>query len=199
MTLRKGHGKEKGSTRIEVLPPDELPKPLPADPAAQTAPLARREDGTIANSEAAKELGRRGGEARANKKRLLQGLGLANLSAEAAFKPYWDSVQAWVEAQLTETTIAAGGYLGPGPASIIGSAGVALAASRFFSDEAARTGNLQLFISAGRLSETSRQHLLAAYELAVREGKARRETAKTYASLEEIVAQVESEGANNTK
>lgn len=174
MALRKGHGKHKGSVRIEVAPPDEQPEPVPG----QATPLARREDGTIADSATAKALGARGGQARATKKRLLQGLGLANLASAADFKPYWDSVQAWVDAQLEETAHVAGGRLGPGPASIIGSAGVALAASRFFSDKAAETGNLQLFISAGRLSETSRQHLLAAYELAVREAKARKEIEK---------------------
>lgn len=168
MTLRSGHGKGAGVPRIEVLPADELPEPL----SGTAVPLARRQDGTIADSATAKALGARGGHAKASKRALLTGLGLANLDDEDAFRPYWLAVEDWVRAHLAALASVVGGSVGPGPASIVGTAGVQLAASRFFSDQGAKTGNAKLFETASKLGDSSRQNLLAAYELARREGEA---------------------------
>lgn len=177
MSFQKGSG-PKDSPRIRVLPADRLPDPLPAPVPDNSVTVARREDGKIASSEAAKALGRRGGEAKANKKRLLQGLGLANLAHDHNYKKYWDAVQAWVEAQLIETARCGGGYIGPGAASMVGNAGVALASSRYFSDLGAMTLEGHYFITASKLAADSKSQLLAAYELATREGKARAELAQ---------------------
>jgi hypothetical protein len=152
---------------------------VPALVPEDAVPIARREDGKLATSEAAKELGRRGGEAKANKKRLLQGLGFAKLADDSAFKKYWDSVQGWLDAQLVEYAIVGGGRLSPGVASIVGSAGVALAASRYFSDLGATTLEGHYFITAVKLGESSKAHLVAAYELATREAKARSAVAES--------------------
>jgi hypothetical protein len=168
MTLRKGHGKGAGVPRIEVLPPDELPEPLPVS----AVPLARHPDGKIADSATAKTLGARGGFAKSAKTRLLTGLGLAELTDEDAFKPYWLAVEDWVRSHLAALARTCGGMVGPGPASIVGTAGVQLAASRFFSDQGTKSGNPKLFETASKLGDSSRQNLLAAYELARREGEA---------------------------
>ena len=171
MTLRTGHGNGKGEPRVEVMPPDELPDPVPAAP----APVARRQDGTVADSASAKRLGARGGAAKAGRARLVAALGLTKLAGDAAFGPYRDAGDAWTAAHLADLALQAGGEVGSGPSSIVASAGVQLAASRYFSDRAAETLDAAMFSLASSLANASRQNLLAAYELAVREAKARDE------------------------
>ncbi len=169
MALRKGHGTGAGVPRIEVLPADELPAPIPADP----VPVLRRKNGTVADSASAKALGARGGPARVARARLVSALGLVDLDAQAPFAPYRTAGDAFVESHLAELARQAGGEVGPGPSSIVASAAVQLTASRFFSDKAATTGDASLFALASSLANASRQNLLAAYELAVREAEAR--------------------------
>ena len=165
--------------RIEVMPASELPAPLPD----KSAPLARRADGTIANSETARALGARGGFKKATKAKLLTGLGLAELTEEDAFRPYWIAVDDWVRAHLAVLAGMCGGMVGPGPASIVGTAGVQLAASRFFSDMGAKQGNARIFETASKLGNDSRQNLLAAYELARREGEVRKDNIDPHEAL----------------
>jgi hypothetical protein len=171
MALRKGHGKGAGVPRIEVLPADELPAPLPG----KAAPLARRTDGTIADSVTAKALGAAGGRAKHSKAKLLSGLGLADLGETEEFRPYWLAVEDWVRAHLAVLAGMCGGSVGPGPASIVGTAGVQLASSRFFSDRGTKSRDRKDFETASKLGDASRQNLLAAYELARREAEAYRE------------------------
>jgi len=140
------------------------------DPAAS---IERRSDGTVAGSEAARTLGARGGRARAHRARLASALGLRDIADDHAFRPYRDAGEAWAEAQLASLANVAGGEVGPGPASMIASAGVQLAASRWCSDQAADEGDPALFHRASTLANDSRQNLLAAHELAIREAKAR--------------------------
>lgn len=174
MTLRAGHGTGAGKPRVEVLPADELPSPAPETKPEATGPVARRKNGTLADSASAKAIGRRGGLARVQKARLVAALGLAELSEDAAFASYRRSGDEFVRAHLVTLAKQAGGEVGPGPSSIVASAGLQLAASRFLSDKAATEGDAALFQAASRLANDSRQNLLAAYELAVREGKARK-------------------------
>lgn len=171
MALRKGHGNGAGVPRIEVLPPDELPEPKPD----LSPPLARNEDGTVADSNTAKALGRRGGLAKAGKIRLLQSLGLVELAEDAKFKPYQKAAEGFIKLHLSATAPCVGGNVGPGPASIVCTAGWQLAASRYLFDRAAQTGDPKLFHRASMLGNDSRQNLLAAYELARREGDTRKD------------------------
>jgi hypothetical protein len=67
-----------------------------------------------------------------------------------------------------------GGYCGPGPSSLVASAALQLAWSRYFSDKAAAGGDLDLVMTASRLADASRQNLLAAHELCAKEALARR-------------------------
>lgn len=92
MALRTGHGNGAGVPRIEVLPPDELPRGLPAT-ASGTSPAAppaeRGPAGRLVAGQAARELARRGGFAKAAKERqlrALQGVGLRG-TPESGWRP----------------------------------------------------------------------------------------------------------------
>ncbi|MFO0735742.1 MAG: hypothetical protein U0270_07680 [Labilithrix sp.] len=141
--------------------------------------MRRRLNGTLEDSESAKELGARGGRARAAKVRLVSALGLASLADDAAFAPYRTAGDAFVTEHLAALALQAGGEVGPGPASIVASAAMQLAASRFVNDRAMQSGDAKLLKQASDLANDSRQNLLAAYELAVREATARNASAKT--------------------
>jgi hypothetical protein len=65
---------------------------------------------------------------------------------------------------------------GPGPSSIVASAALMLAWSRYFSDKAATTEDADLVIRSARLADQSRQALLTAHELCAREAEARKQT-----------------------
>lgn len=108
---------------------------------------------------------------------MLMALGLTELTADSDFAPYRRQGDAFVQEHLASLALQAGGTVGPGPASIVCSAGVQLAASRYLSDRGMRDGDPKLLSQASSLANDSRQNLLAAYELAVREAKARQKTA----------------------
>jgi hypothetical protein len=167
MSLRTGHGNGKGQPRVEVLPVDELPAPLPAVPVQ----VARRSNGTVADSQSAKALGRRGGLAKAGSVRLVDSLGLSKLADEARFHPYREAAEGFVKAHLASLAAQAGGEVGTGPSTMVASAGLQLAASRFCFDLGAEKSDPALMKLGSALANDSRQNLLAAYELAVREAK----------------------------
>lgn len=169
MALRKGHGKGAGVPRIEVLPADELPAPVAEEPAQ----LARREDGTIADSAAAKALGARGGLAKAQKKKLLQGMGLVSMAEDNSFTPYYKAAQAWLDAVTGIYAAMCGGALGPGPSALLGNAAIALAMARYLTDKAFAEQNELHSRQATRYWDAMKQQKLAAYELGVREAKMR--------------------------
>lgn len=176
MALRKGHGAGANHPlRIEVLPPDEIPDPVPA----KAAPIARTPTGRIADSASAKALGARGGLARHQKLKFISSLGLSTLPDEAAFSPYLKRAEDFMKAKLLELANEAGGYVGAGPSSLVGTAARQLAASIYFFDVASRmSDNLReqanLFHRSSTLGNDSRQNLLAAYSLAVEECKTRK-------------------------
>lgn len=172
MTLRSGHGNGKGVPRVEVLPIDELPGPIPV----QTAPLVRTSDGKIADSATAKALGAKGGKARHYKLKFIASLGLKDLPDEAEFKPYMRNAEDWLKAKSTELAAIAGGTVGVGVSSILSTAARQYAASIYLFDLGAAMGGVPgatLLHKAGILGNDSRQNLLAAHELAVKEGTLR--------------------------
>lgn len=189
MTLRAGHGRGAGSPRIEVLPADELPIGMP-DQRPPLAGVKRRQNGTVADPEAAKALGRRGGEVKARRVRLARSLGLPLDSTSEAFKPYRRAASAFREYHCRELARIAGGECGSGPSSMIASAALQLAASRFVFDQAAQTGDAALMKTASQLANDSRQNLLAAYELAQREAQARPKQSPAAALAARIAAAV---------
>ncbi|MGO8998276.1 MAG: hypothetical protein ACLQVI_33575 [Polyangiaceae bacterium] len=175
MTLRRGHGKGAGVPRVEVLPVDELPAGVPAVARAES-PRDRGEAGRFAPGNA---LARAGGHARAGKTRLADRLGLVELPAGCAFAPYRASAVSFRRAQCAALAQGVGGGVcGAAPSSLVATAALQLAWSRFFSDKAAVTGDADLALTASRLGDASRQSLLAAHELCAKEAQARRQRAE---------------------
>jgi hypothetical protein len=179
MALRSGHGNGKGVPHVEVLPADELPAGVQAT-ALASAGTERRSDGTFAPG--ARTAQRAGGLATRGRSRLTVRLGLATLPSSAAFGPYRASAATFRCSELARSV--GGGVCGPGPSSVVASAALALAWSRYLSDLAASTGDPELAMRSARLGETSRQHLLAAHELCAREAQAR---PRATSSLEERI------------
>lgn len=191
MALRKGHGSCKGTPRIEVLPADELPDPV----AGQVEQLARREDGTIADSATAKELGARGGLAKAQKKKLLQGMGLVSMAEDNTFTPYYRAANAWLDAVTGIYAAMCGGALGPGPSALLGNAAIALAMARYLTDKAFAEQNELHSRQATRYWDAMKQQKLAAYELGVREAKMRADLTEN-AGLDAFEAALSEQKAN---
>ena len=170
MTLRTGHGNGRGKPRIEVMPADELPKGVPAD-ADPSSPDDFDDRGKFAPGNA---IASKGGRARAGRTRLAHQLGLSRLTEDAALAPYRGAADAFRRAQCSELAATVGGGMcGPGPSSIVASAALQLAMSRYLSDQGQATGDPKLLLSASRLANESRQNLLAAHELCAREAVAR--------------------------
>lgn len=170
--VRSGHGNGKGQPRIEN-PAKDIPKPVAAPFAASDAPLAFRENGQIADSETAKEMQRRSALARSRNLRLVDSLGLAKLAESSAFGPYRSAADAFVEAHLAELAKLAGGSVGSAPSTMVSSAALQLAGSRFAFDRFAETADASWMKLGSSLANDSRQNLLAAYSHAVLEAQGR--------------------------
>lgn len=164
MTLRKGHGNGAGSPRIEVLPADELPAGVPAATRAES-PTDRGDRGKFARGNSLAALG---GRSRNGETKLARRLRLADVFADPKFEPYASAARGFRRAQVGALARnVGGGYCGPAPASIIASASLQLAASRYAFEV---LGDMAL---GSRLANDSRQNLLAAHELCAREAAGR--------------------------
>lgn len=163
----------KGQPRIEVRPPDELPAPVPCDEASLPKTLTFTPAGKIADSETAKELGRRGGLARAKRLSLLDSLGLTKMAMETDFGPFLREGEDFAKFHMGCLAKQAGGECGPAPSTMVASAGLQLAASRWAFDKGAKESDPAMIKLGSQLANDSRQNLLAAYELATREAAAK--------------------------
>lgn len=171
MTLRSGHGNGRGVPRIEVLPADELPAgvPGPARP-----PATRDASGRFLPGPGTREIARKGAKAAHEARQLAQLLGLWDPPEGHPYAPYLRLSREWRDAHISQlAATVAGGAVGPGPASVVSSAALQLAASRYLSDLGAQLGDSKMLLDASRLADSSRQNLLAAHELAAREAAAR--------------------------
>lgn len=172
MTLRSGHGNGAAYPRIEVLPPDEQPRGVPALgglPAPPAAVIARRSDGKVADKQAAAVLGRLGGLARAAKAtqlRALTKLGLLDAAPEI-LKPYLDAALEFAEHEVARLARECGGGVCPTNASALVLAGARAMAG---SCAAYATGDLAL---GAKLGAELRSNLLGARELCVKEAQSR--------------------------
>jgi hypothetical protein len=171
VTIRAAHGAGADAlVRVETLPADELPAGIPAE-ARDESPRDRGAAGRFAPGNT---LARRGGQSKAGKSKLTARLGLSSLSDTSAFLPYRKAASTFRRVQCTALArTVGGGVCGPAPSSIVASAALALAWSRYFSDVAAMTGDADLAVKAIRLGDSSRQALLTAHELCAREAQAR--------------------------
>jgi hypothetical protein len=118
-------------------------------------------------------MGRRGGYAKARRVRLVDSLGLKKIAEEADFAPYRNAAEEFTSHHLSELAKQAGGAVGPAPSTMVASAALQLAASRWAFDRGAEKNDAALIRLGSSLANDSRQNLLAAYELAIREAAAR--------------------------
>jgi hypothetical protein len=135
--------------------------------------VQRRHDGTVAGSAAAAALGRRGGLQTAKNVRLVDSLGLSKLVESTSFGPYRTAAEAFVRHHLDHLATMAGGSVGPAPSTMVASAALQLAASRWAFDRGAEANDASLIKLGSTLANDSRQNLLASYQLAVLEAKSR--------------------------
>lgn len=172
MPLRRSKRDDRNLVHVEVTRPNEALPPVP-DPQDPISGVERRQNGTVATSEAAAKLGRKGGRVKAKRVLLARGLGIPLAVTSESFRPYRHSANAFRRHHCAELARVAGGEVGSGPSSMVASSALQLAASRFLFDQAGATGDAATFKLASQLANDSRQNLLAAYELATREAQAR--------------------------
>jgi hypothetical protein len=106
---------------------------------------------------------------------IVDSLGLSRIVEQTTFGPYRAAAEEFVAHHRSALAQQAGGELGPAPSTMVASAGLQLAASRWAFDRGAETSDPSLIKLGSQLANDSRQNLLAAYELATREAKARAE------------------------
>lgn len=165
MTLRTGHGNGAGTPRVEVLPADELPAGVQG---AALGEHRSERDGSGRFRPGARTAQAAGGSSSRDMTRLARRLALGNTLADPRFEPFLRAARAFRAHHVTELArTVGGGHCGAAPASMIASAALQLAGSRFAFEV---LGDMVL---GSRLANDSRQNLLAAHELAAREAAAR--------------------------
>ncbi len=177
MAARNSHTPGRSTFHVECPRHDELPDGVPAPSGALRPPVpvvARRPDGQLADSQAASELGRLGGLAKAASKRKLRALatlGLRHVGGDlTVLAPFLVDAEAFAEHEVERLAReCGGGHVGAGPCSMVHSASLQLAMSRFLYS----TGDASHIALASRLSNDSRQNLAMAFEMVVREAKSR--------------------------
>lgn len=175
MALRKAHGKSAKGGRllvVETLPVDELPagEPAPASPAP-----SRRKGGQLEKSPGTTELASVAGKASAEARQMRRLMGLQTVPSDHPARPYTTLARQFRDHHMRELAASiGGGVVGPGAASIVSSAALQMAASRWFSDLGMLHASPKHLLDASRLADASRQNLLAAHELVAREAEARR-------------------------
>jgi hypothetical protein len=98
-----------------------------------------------------------------------------------ALEPYVAAAREFAEVHLHDLAQSVGGgRVGPGVASLVQSAALALAASRAMYAEGSRTGDHRLLGQAAQLADKSRVSILTAHELAAREAAARPRSPASY-------------------
>jgi hypothetical protein len=164
--IRRSHG----ATYPEVATVDELPAGVPDAPRVES-PTDRGPGGRFAPGNSLAGLA---GKARKGKTRLADRLGLRAIPDAAAFRPYKAAAASFRRAQCAELAkTVGGGVCGPAPSSLVASAALQLAWSRYLADLAASENDPDLALKASKLSDASRQNLLAAHELCALEARAR--------------------------
>lgn len=173
MPVQRSQGK-----RYPMVPrADELPAGVPAparpEPTRDPSGKFRAGPGTSA-------LARAGGVAAAEARQLAQLLGLWEAPEGHPYAPYTRLGHEWRDEHLAQlAATVGGGYVGPGPASVVSSAAMQLAASRWLYDLGAQTGDAKMLLDASKLADASRSNLLSAHELAAQEAQARLEQPST--------------------
>lgn len=127
------------------------------------------------------------------RKHTLAIMGLSKESLEAGDQKYAEMVRladSYRKHRAREFVIAHG-FVSAGVSSLLSTAALALAASRFVYEKASQTGDVQLMIQASKLATDARQSELAAFELAAREAVARRKAAASSKEVPWVVSSKE--------
>lgn len=173
--FREPHGtarkRGRAGPRVEVAPPDEQPVGV----AAPARPAANRDSaGRFVAGHGTKALARKGGKAAGESKQLARLLGLQDLDDDHPYAPYARLAREWRDAQMVElSATVGGGQISPGVASIISTAALQMAASRWASDQGATELDAKALLEFSKLGDASRQNILAAHQLAAIEAKSR--------------------------
>lgn len=164
MTYRTSTTNGRNLVHVETARLDEQPDGTPG-PARPEHPNDRGEGGRFAPGNG---LAAEGGRSKGGQTRLAARLALGDTFADPRFDPYAKSAKAFRRAHVTRLAqTVGGGECGPAAASVVASAALQLAASRFAFEV---LGDMVL---GSRLANDSRQNLLAAHELCAREAAAR--------------------------
>src|SRR5262249_50094498 len=129
MALRNGHGAGKGTPRIEVLPIDEIEAPNATDTARNLA--KRRGRGRPFE---------KGNRAAAGRRPALAGLDVEQHASDPLYRRLLRQAQRYRRRRASELE-ASYGYLSAGAASLLASAALATAGSRFAYAKAAESGD----------------------------------------------------------
>jgi hypothetical protein len=171
MTLRSTAQSGRMPLHVEVARADELPEGVPA-PSRQEP--ARDAAGRLLPSPGTTALASLAGRAAAEARQLGQLLGLWEPPEGHSYAPYARLAREWRDDHMRElASTVGGGEVGPGPASIVSTAAIQMGASRWLSDRGADLGDAKMLLDGSRLADSSRQNILAAFELAAREAEAR--------------------------
>lgn len=145
----------------------------------------------MAGEARSKEASRRGGLARVAG-RCAATLATVGTGVEdsPAFRPYRRKASSLRKALAGELASLAGGVCGPMPSALLAAASRELAAAQYVFDCAAREGDTAGFIAASKLESAAKQHILAAWEIAVRSA-GRRGGEGASVDVDALVAQAE--------
>lgn len=167
MPIQRSHDKP----RPQVPRADELPTGVQeieqAEAGDERTPSGRFQKGASTSQ-------RKGGKALKNTTALSHRTGLSGLMALPAFKPYLAQAKAFARQHVaTLARSVGGGECDAGAASVVTTASLQLAASRYLFDRAAEAGDADLFLKAAKLGDQSRANLLSARELVALAAQAR--------------------------
>lgn len=166
MTLRTAHGAGASAlVRVERRPLDEIPAPKAEDVAEGLVALAK-------GPPRGRPFQKGHGAAR-GRKPSLAALGVPLVAADPRYQSALRKAASYRSRRCRELAIEHGGYLGAGPASMLASAALALAASRVLYELAGATLDPALFVQAAQLADKARQQELTAVDLAARDAKGR--------------------------
>lgn len=168
MTLRR----KEGRLVPQVVPIADQPAGLPAPP---RPPVDRDEAGRFRPGAGTQAMARKGAQARSEAQQLAKLLSLRDVDENHPYAPYARLAREFRDDHLTQlAATVGGGTVGPGPASIVSSAALQLAASRYLSDLGAQTGDVEMLLSASRLADASRANVVSASDLCAREARSAR-------------------------
>lgn len=160
---------------------DELLEGVPA-PAQEPSTDERDAAGKL--QPGARKVPSAGGKAHRGRTQLSHKAGLSGILALPAFKPYVAQAKAFARQHVASLARSVGGgQCGAGPASVVTTAALQLAASRFCFDQASTTGDADLFLKASKLGDASRNNLLSASDLCAAEAKRRKPAESAVARL----------------